>query len=251
MPTGRRFRPVPSAPPAEAAMLISEIFYSLQGEGQLTGVPSVFVRTSGCNLRCIWCDTPYASWNPEGEHRSVAEIVAAVAGHPAARHVVLTGGEPMIAPEIRTLAAELRGRGYHLTIETAATVPPEGIACDLASLSPKLLNSAPGRAEHAVWRRKHEATRWQPGVVRAWLDAGYAYQFKFVVTEPGDLAEVEGMLAAVGREIPPHRVLLMPEGTALETMRKRAEWLGEQCKAKGYRYAHRLHIELYGNRRGT
>ena len=57
-------------------MLISEIFYSLQGEGELTGVPSVFVRTSGCNLRCTWCDTPYASWNPEGEQRSVEQIMA-------------------------------------------------------------------------------------------------------------------------------------------------------------------------------
>jgi len=232
-------------------MLIAEIFYSLQGEGELTGVPSVFVRTSGCNLRCTWCDTPYASWNPEGERRSVDEIVAAVGEHRAARHVVLTGGEPMIAPEIRTLAAALKERGYHLTIETAATIAPEGIACDLASLSPKLLNSAPDGDQHRAWRKKHEATRWQPDVVRAWLDGGYPYQFKFVVTQPSDLAEIEGMLAATGREIPPHRVLLMPEGTVLETMRQRAGWLGELCKQKGYRYAHRLHIELYGNRRGT
>ena len=89
-------------------MLISETFYSLQGEGELTGVPSVFVRTSGCNLRCAWCDTPYASWNPEGEQRSVAQIVAAVRSHAAARHVVLTGGEPMIAKGIHELAARLR-----------------------------------------------------------------------------------------------------------------------------------------------
>src|SRR5687768_4166605 len=137
-------------------MLISEIFYSLQGEGELTGVPSVFVRTSGCNLRCTWCDTPYASWNPEGEQQSVAQIVAAVERHPTAHHVVLTGGEPMIAKEIRTLAAELKNRGRHITIETAATVPPDGVACDLASLSPKLLNSAPDAIDQAVWRKKHE-----------------------------------------------------------------------------------------------
>src|SRR6185312_1651951 len=124
-------------------MLISEIFHSLQGEGELTGVPSVFVRTSGCNLRCSWCDTPYASWEPEGSPRTVEQIVAEVRGHASARHVVLTGGEPMIAPGIRDLAAALKELGYHLTIETAATVGPEGIACDLASLSPKLLNSAP------------------------------------------------------------------------------------------------------------
>ena len=231
-------------------MLISEIFYSLQGEGELTGVPSVFVRTSGCNLRCAWCDTPYASWNPEGEQRSVAQIVAEVETHPIAQHVVLTGGEPMIAKEIHELAAELRKVGRHLTIETAATVMPSGIACDLASLSPKLLNSAPDPVEHGAWRKKHEATRWQPEVVRAWIDA-YPYQFKFVVSRPEDVAEMEHMLAALHREIPRHKILLMPEATTLEKMRNRAGWLGELCKAHGYRYAHRLHIELYGNKRGT
>ena len=231
-------------------MLISEIFYSIQGEGELTGVPSVFVRTSGCNLRCTWCDTPYASWNPEGETRAVTQVLAAVEAHPQARHVVLTGGEPMIAKEIRQLAAELKQRGRHITIETAGTVAPDGIACDLASLSPKLLNSAPDPIEHAAWRKKHEATRWRPEVVRQWIDA-YPYQFKFVISRPGDVEELEHMLAALKREIPRHKVLLMPEATSLEKMRGRAEWLGELCKARGYRYAHRLHIELYGNRRGT
>ena len=101
-------------------MLISEIFYSLQGEGELTGVPSVFVRTSGCNLRCNWCDTPYASWNPEGKQMTVEEIVAEIATHPA-KHAVLTGGEPMIAPGIHELAFQLQEAGYHITIETAAT----------------------------------------------------------------------------------------------------------------------------------
>lgn len=231
-------------------MLISEIYYSLQGEGELTGVPSVFVRTSGCNLRCAWCDTPYASWNPEGEPRTVDGIVTEVQSHPTARHVVLTGGEPMIAKEINALAAELKMLGYHLTIETAATVAPDGIACDLASLSPKLLNSTPDATQHAAWRKKHEALRWRPDVVRAWLD-GYAWQFKFVVTTPADVDELEGMLGSLGCEIPRHKVLLMPEATTLEVMRERAGWLGELCKARGYRYAHRLHIELYGNRRAT
>jgi 7-carboxy-7-deazaguanine synthase len=231
-------------------MLISEIFYSLQGEGELTGVPSVFVRTSGCNLRCAWCDTPYASWNPEGTPRTVEQILAAVTAHGNARHVVLTGGEPMIAKEIQPLAAELKKAGRHITIETAATVKPDGIACDLASLSPKLLNSAPDPIAHATWRKKHEATRWQPDVVRAWIDA-YPYQFKFVVARPEDVDELENMLAALHREIPRHKVLLMPEALTLEKMRDRAGWLGELCKARGYRYAHRLHIELYGNKRGT
>jgi 7-carboxy-7-deazaguanine synthase len=232
-------------------MLISEIFLSIQGEGELTGVPSVFVRTSGCNLRCAWCDTPYASWNPEGVNRTIDAIVAEVQGHGSARHVVLTGGEPMIAKGIAELAGELRLLGYHLTLETAATVPPGGIACDLASLSPKLLNSAPDGVEHGPWRRKHEATRWQPEVVRAWIDGGYRCQFKFVVSRPEDLPEIEGMLASLEREIPRERVLLMPEGVTMEAIRSRASWLSALCTARGYRYAHRLQIELFGNKRGT
>jgi 7-carboxy-7-deazaguanine synthase len=231
-------------------MLISEIFYSLQGEGELTGVPSVFVRASGCNLRCNWCDTPYASWQPEGETRSVEEIVSAISRHPA-RHVVLTGGEPMIAKDIHALAGAVKRQlGHHLTIETAGTVAPEGIACDLASISPKLKNSAPDERLPAAWRERHEATRWQPEVIRAWIDQ-YPYQLKFVVSRAEDVDEIEALLGELKRDIPRAKVLLMPEGTAMETLRVRAGWLGELCKARGYRYAHRLHVELYGNTRGT
>ena len=230
-------------------MLISEVFYSIQGEGSLVGVPSVFIRTSGCNLRCAWCDTPYASWNPEGKTQAIDELIAEVERHPT-EHVVLTGGEPMIAAGIRELAAELKLLGYHLTIETAGTVAPEGIACDLASLSPKLLNSAPNSVEHAVWHKRHEATRWQPDVIRQWIERN-PYQFKFVVSSPTDVDELEGMLKKLGREIPRHQVLLMPEARTLDTMRQRAVWLPDLCKARGYRYAHRLHIELWGNKRGV
>src|SRR5215469_7026199 len=122
-------------------MRISEIFYSIQGEGKLMGMPSVFVRASGCNLRCVWCDTPYASWEPEGEDHPVAEIVEKVATYPA-RHVVVTGGEPMIMPDVVELCDVLKSRGYHITIETAATVFKE-VKVDLVSLSPKLSNSIP------------------------------------------------------------------------------------------------------------
>lgn len=232
-------------------MLIAEIFHSLQGEGELTGVPSVFVRTSGCNLRCAWCDTPYASWNPEGKNLPLDRIVAEVERFRAAcRHVVLTGGEPMVAPGIRELASELKMLGYHLTIETAGTIAPEGIACDLASLSPKLLNSAPDVRQQPTWHKRHEATRWQPAVVRQWLDH-YPYQLKFVVTAAADVDELEGMLARLEREIPRHRVLLMPEARTPAMQRERAPWLADLCKARGYRYAHRLHVELWGNRRGV
>lgn len=230
-------------------MLIAEIFHSLQGEGELAGVPSVFVRTSGCNLRCNWCDTPYASWQPEGKQMTVEAIVAAVRQH-RARHVVLTGGEPMIAPGIHELAYQLQETGCHLTIETAATVRPDGIACDLASLSPKLAHSAPDTRLDEAWRQKHEVLRWQPEVVAAWIAVGH-YQLKFVVDSEGDVAEIEAMIQETGCAVPPSKILLMPEGVTVERLRTRAGWLGELCKQRGYRYAPRLHIELYGNRRGT
>jgi 7-carboxy-7-deazaguanine synthase len=230
-------------------MLISEIFHSIQGEGELTGVPSVFVRTSGCNLRCTWCDTPYASWNPEGSTMSADEIVARVSSFPA-RHVVLTGGEPMIAPGIRELAAALRSWGMHVTIETAATVLPAGVACDLASLSPKLRNSSPGDRLDDTWRERHESLRWQPATVAAWM-AAHDYQLKFVVSGQDDLIEIEGMLGELPVRPPASKVLLMPEGVEAATLRERGSWLAEVCKDCGYRFCPRLHIELFGNRRGT
>lgn len=231
-------------------MRIAEIFHSVQGEGELTGVPSVFVRTSGCNLRCDWCDTPYASWDPEGDEMSVPEIMAAVEASPA-RFVVLTGGEPMVAKGIHELAGELRRAGKHITIETAATVPPAGIACDLASLSPKLKNStpAPGRAGEA-WVRRHEESRLQPGVIDAWLASGRC-QLKFVVSEPGQLGEIADLLSGLLHPVAPETVQLMPEGRTMEELRSRSAWLLDACKVRGYRYCHRLHIELFGNRRGT
>lgn len=236
-------------------MLISETFYSLQGEGELTGVPSFFIRTSGCNLRCTWCDTPYASWRPEGTERSPAELVSEAQLH-SGRHAVLTGGEPMIAPELPALAEGLRAAGFHITIETAGTVPPPpGLACDLASISPKLKNSTPSVEKAGTgWATRHEANRHRPDAILAWLKNGYAFQLKFVVADPADLGEIDTLLAelaASGGTIPPHKILLMPEATTLETMRARSAWLGEACKTRGWRYAHRLHVELYGNQRGT
>jgi 7-carboxy-7-deazaguanine synthase len=156
----------------------------------------------------------------------------------------------MVAREIRELAATLKKLGYHLTIETAATIAPEGIACDLASLSPKLKNSGPDDRLPAAWREKHEMLRWQPEVVQAWL-ASYGFQLKFVVAQMADVDEIEGMIAQLGGGIPRSKVLLMPEGTTVEALRAKAGWLGELCKVRGYRYAPRLHIELYGNKRGT
>src|ERR1700730_17051762 len=111
------------------ALKIAELFYSIQGEGSLVGVPSVFIRTSGCNLRCQWCDTPYTSWTPEGEDLPVQEILERAAAFGAAQ-VVETGGDTMIAPQIVELTAGLRERDLHITMETAGTVHAP-VACDL------------------------------------------------------------------------------------------------------------------------
>ncbi|HYW43980.1 MAG TPA: 7-carboxy-7-deazaguanine synthase QueE [Bryobacteraceae bacterium] len=223
-------------------MKIAELFYSLQGEGSLVGVPSVFIRTSGCNLRCGWCDTPYTSWTPEGTEFTLREILDEVGAHPA-RHVVVTGGEPMIQPEIIPLTERLRARGLHITIETAGTVF-QPVACDLMSISPKLANSAP----EGPWRAQHERLRIQPEVLRQLMER-YDYQLKFVIEKPQDLEEVRALVEALGAGR--NRVILMPEGTDREALRGRAAWLAEICKEEGFRFSPRLHVELWGNRRGT
>jgi 7-carboxy-7-deazaguanine synthase len=229
---------------------ISEIFFSVQGEGKLTGVPSVFIRTSGCNLRCQWCDTPYASWNPEGAEMSVEGILIEVEKHPT-RFCVVTGGEPMIARGIHDLLTALRTAGKHITIETAATVAPDGVACDLASLSPKLANSTPSVEQAGeAWHERHERTRWQPEVVRGWCEQ-FEHQLKFVVSGEGDLAEIEKMLRDAGIRTAPENVLLMPEGRSVEELQSLAPLVVEWCKARGWRYCARLHIDLFGNKRGT
>ena len=231
-------------------MRIAEIFYSVQGEGTLSGVPSVFVRTSGCNLRCTWCDTPYASWNPEGREMSEEEILAEVQRHPT-RFVVVTGGEPMIAKGMRDLLARLRALGKHITVETAGTVPPEGACVDLVSISPKLANSTPEVAKAGeAWVARHESLRLQPTVLRAWVEAG-DYQLKFVISSAADLEEARQVVASIGIPIPPEKILLMPEGITVEAMRERYELLIAASKEHGYRLSPRLHIEWFGNKRGT
>ena len=223
-------------------MKIAELFYSLQGEGSLVGVPSVFIRTSGCNLRCSWCDTPYTSWQPEGTEIDLDRIVDEVQAHPA-RHVVITGGEPMIQPEMVPLTGRLRALGLHITIETAGTVF-QPVACDLMSISPKLSNSTPGGS----FAEPHDRLRIQPAVLQE-LMARYEYQLKFVVEKPADVAEIRALLEAL--DAPRERVILMPEGTEHARLVERGQWLAEICKEEGLRFSPRLHIDLWGSRRGV
>ena len=229
-------------------MRIAEIFHSIQGEGLLAGVPSIFIRTSGCNLRCHWCDTPYASWKPEGPEISIEEILKKLTEWNY-DHVVLTGGEPMIAPDLPELATALKKQKKHITIETAGTILPNSIPCDLASISPKLSNSTPPPERDPAWAKKHEATRLQPEVISEWISK-YDFQLKFVVSTENDLVEIKDLLSRLPA-VPSHQILLMPEGIDVKTLAARSPWLVDICKREGFRFCPRLQIELFGHTRGT
>mgnify|MGYP000745970762 CR=1 FL=1 len=261
-------------------MFISEIYHSRQGEGVLAGTPSVFLRTSGCNLRCGFCDTPFASWKPAGQHLSVEQMVAAVqaetenvlppmkpkweidlGGHDSkglnnadlaterpTRHVVITGGEPMLANEMPELCQALSGLGFHLTIETAGTID-QRLPCDLMSISPKLSNSDPTIDRSGPWLAKHQAARHRPQIVRSLIER-HEYQLKFVVDQPSDIDEIKLFLGEV-HDFDPQRVLLMPQGIELAVLEQREKWLAGVCQEHGFTLCRRLHILWYGNKRAT
>ena len=228
-------------------MRIAEIYRSIQGEGFLTGTESVFVRTSGCNLRCWYCDTPYASWHPEGDDLELSAILARVTEWDAP-HVVLTGGEPMLFAELIPLTESLSAAGRHITIETAGTLDLP-VKCDLMSISPKLPNSTPSASQSRTWARRHERTRHAPQVIRR-LMRDYPYQLKFVVQQPSDCEEVQRWLAAFP-EIDRGRVMLMPQGTDADLLASIGGWLVPYCEAEGLHYCPRRHIEWFGLVRGT
>ena len=230
-----------------ATLRISETFTSLQGEGGFTGTESYFIRTSGCNLRCWFCDTPYASWKPTGEHKSVDQIVQSAVDS-GLSHVVLTGGEPMLTPDSVGLAKSLRAAGLHLTIETAGTIDRD-IQCDLMSISPKLQSSTPDATEHPRWNELHEARRLPINVMRGLIDRAKQFQIKFVVDSPADYDEVNEIVAALG--VAPGDVWIMPQGSTIEAMDASIEWLKPWTNEQGYVYCDRLQIRWFGNRRGT
>lgn len=234
--------------PFEFAVRIAETFRSVQGEGRYTGMPSFFIRLTGCNLRCRFCDTPFTSWNPEGTARSWRSLLdEAVAG--PERHVVITGGEPLLQPDIVPLTRALEEHGLLVTMETAATVD-RPVRAHLMSVSPKLDNSTPTPTQGgARWVERHEARRHAPEVLARWL-RDYDVQLKFVIDVPNDVDAVRRYLAD-WPDVSPERVWLMPEGVTAEALREKAAWLAPRAAALGYHYSPRLHIELFGNRRGT
>lgn len=240
-----------------------EIFHTLQGEGVSMGVPSVFVRASLCNLHCEWCDTDY-TWNWQGtpwKHENdsvegykkyrkedylleldVAEIAAQISSYPCT-NVILTGGEPLLQQSgwlalIETLRAS--DPSYTFEVETNGTQLPNTemqAAITQWNVSPKLSNS--GNAEKL--RINSKALAFFASAENAW--------FKFVVQSEQDLTEVQQLEKE--HSIPRHKILLMPEGRDLETLQKRRLWLADICRDQGYRFSDRLHIHLWGSKRGV
>ncbi|MFT4947094.1 MAG: 7-carboxy-7-deazaguanine synthase [Natronomonas sp.] len=244
------------SPPDEPALPINELFVSLQGEGTLAGVPSVFVRTSGCNLRCWFCDSYHTSWEPTGGWLTIDEIVEEVDSFDA-EHVVLTGGEPMIHDEAVDLLEELAAGGYHTTVETNGTIHHDA-PLDLASISPKLASSTPtadldpkGDGE---WADRHEDRRIDLDALATMVEE-YDHQLKFVVTGREDMSEIESLLDGLRErsttEISDTDVLLMPEGTTREALAETRTTVAELAQEFGYRYTPRLHVDLWNDEPGT
>ncbi|MDC0278855.1 7-carboxy-7-deazaguanine synthase QueE [bacterium] len=228
-------------------MRVSETFSSRQGEGLLTGTNSFFIRTTGCNLRCWFCDTPYASWTPKGKPSSLTDLVLQAQAS-GAQHVVLTGGEPMLSREITALTKLLRQAGFHITIETAGTINRE-VTCDLMSISPKFSSSAPDQQRHPTWHRRHQANRLPLATIQTLIDQSADYQLKFVVDSSLDFSELIELLDQIKAN--QKKVWVMPQGSSIEAMNRATYWLKPWCESHGFNYCDRMQIRWYGNRRGT
>lgn len=231
---------------------LAEIFVSIQGEGRYLGTPSVFLRASGCNLRCRWgttcCDTPYTSWQPRTDLRSVADIGDQLAAfrraRPWLRHLVVTGGEPLLQKSLPELCGVARELGYFQTLETNGTVFQE-LGVDFVSLSPKLSSSVPVGSEFAA---DHEARRCNLPALRQWT-AG-PHQLKFVVHRPEDEGEIVALLA----ELPDSRredVYLMPQGVEADELQRHGRLCVEICLRHGWQFTPRAQLEIFGNQPGT
>ena len=229
---------------SEATLVVSEVFGpTLQGEGPSAGRPAGFVRLGRCNLACDWCDTKYTwdweNYDPRKELHT--EQVATVVDQLDAMGVgmlVVTGGEPLLQQRnLPPLLQEVKARGWWVEVETSGTIPPHlapGLV-DQFNVSPKLGNSGNRRGRP-----------YRPEVLRAFQATGRAV-FKFVVQAPSDLDEADSMVAECGLEA----VYVMPEGTDATTLTTRMQQLAGPVLARRWNLTPRLHILLWGDRRGV
>ena len=219
---------------------VSEIFYSVQGEGSTVGVPSVFVRFFGCNLRCKWCDTAYASReNGSFTETDVNVLVSCIKDFgESVRNVVLTGGEPRFQSELPlfTLTKQLKEIGCRIEMETNGTYRPGLFEVDQYNVSPKLSNSG-----------NLNLIKYYERTVPLFLKKNSI--FKFVVGKKTEVNEVLGFVNTFC--IPKERVYLMPEGVDSRSVRMRSLWLVEVCKEYGFNLSTRLHVMLWGKKKGV
>lgn len=228
-------------------MNISEIFYTIQGEGKFVGTPSTFVRTSGCNLRCDWCDTPYTSWKPEVNRKTTDEVMELVDNVTAenASHIVITGGEPFLQPDLGDLVNKLHDKDYFVTIETNGTIFKD-VGADLYSISPKLENSIP--VNHEKEKKIHIANR-DKGFESLYNFPKEKSIFKYVIQTEEDLEEVETQIDLL--QLEPNQIYLMPEGRTKDEVNSRTHTLIDLCKERGFNFSPRLHVDIWGDKRGV
>jgi 7-carboxy-7-deazaguanine synthase len=221
--------------PHAVRLRVSEVFTSIQGEGPTVGTPSVFVRLQGCTVGCAWCDTKY-SWNPAaGEETTLDALLATVQASPA-QNVVVTGGEPLEHPAFVDLVTALHGIGSRIEVETSGIIEPPPVPVDQWNVSLKLAHS-----------RVPDDVRLRPRVIARLRDLGA--WFKFVVADEADVDEVLAIQAA--HELPAARVLLMPLGMERREQEERMPSVIEWCRRHGFRFSPRLHILVWGPKRGV
>lgn len=238
---------------------------TIQGEGKLNGIPSLFVRLAGCNLHCNWkqadgsiseCDTAYASYRISRSLKvSVEEVVKIIYNNTAViDHIVITGGEPLLqAQAIKDLCMKLKQeRAYHITIETNATLYDDELVqnIDFFSLSPKLSASTPAPPYSGL----HEKRRMQPGIIQKFIDYclqnNKDFQLKFVCSEDRDIEEIKVLLSQL-RGWKNEDILLMPLGARPAELQVHIRKVLEFCIRNGWRYCDRLHLSLFGNKTGV
>ncbi|MGV8019000.1 MAG: 7-carboxy-7-deazaguanine synthase QueE [Ignavibacteria bacterium] len=241
-------------------MKISELFYSLQGEGKRAGVPSFFIRTNYCNLRCRftggnYCDTPYTSWFPDDdENLGDVEIdnIIEEFEKSGARDAVITGGEPSIQKEeLSLLCSGLKSSGAYITLETNGTMISDfKNYIDLVSVSPKLSSSVPYGTEH---EKAHEKNRINNDVLlgyeKGFREKLFDVQWKFVICGERDIQEINELQRSIG--FSNRDVYLMPEGVTPVDIRKNSPRTADLCLKHGYNYSGRLHVDLWGGKRGV